>query len=221
MKASSKRMRLHAALAALVVLIAACGGAPVKPDHPDAKTPTTPVKAPDHGDPQARFDAALTQMKDGDTDAAQQAFTELTKDFPQYAGPWTNLGILYAKAKKRDAAIDAFTRAAQIDPNNVVAFNWLGILNREAGNYERAKLAYEKGLQAAPADTMTRLNYAILLDQYLKQPQAALVQYQQVQSESGKENLPVTAWVAELEDRLKTSAPPPAPAVAAPTGNTP
>lgn len=224
MKASSKRMRLHAArgaLAALIVLLAACGGAPVKQDNPNTKKPTTPIKAPDHGDPQARFDAALTQMKDGDADAAQQAFTDLAKDFPQYAGPWTNLGILYAKAKKRDAAINAFTRAAQIDPNNIVAFNWLGILNREAGNYERAKQAYEKGLQVAPGDTMTRLNYAMLLDQYLKQPDAALAQYKQVQSELGKEDLPLTAWIAELEARLKTSAPPPAATVAAPTGNTP
>ena len=223
MKASSKRVARWAArgaLVAAVALIAACGSAPVKPDNPNHKAPTTPVKAPDHGDPQARFDAALTQMKNGDADAAQQSFTELTKDFPQYAGPWTNLGILYAKAKKRDAAINAFTRAAQTDPNNVVAFNWLGILNREAGNYERARLAYEKGLQVAPGDTMTRLNYAILLDQYLKQPQAALAQYKLYQSASDKEDLPVTAWVAELEAKLKAEAPP-QPAVAAPTGSTP
>lgn len=225
MKASSKRVKLHAlrgTLAALMVLMSACGGAPTRPDNPNTKhPPTAPVKAPDHGDPQARFDAALTQMKNGDADAAQQAFTELVKDFPQYAGPWTNLGILYAKAKKRDAAINAFTRAAQIAPDNAVAFNWLGILNREAGNYERAKLAYEKALQIAPDDTMTRLNYAILLDQYLKQPEAALVQYKQYQSELGKEDLPVTAWVAELEAKTKASAPPPAPAVAAPNGSTP
>src|SRR3546814_5237052 len=103
MKASSKRVARWAArgaLVAAVALIAACGSAPVKPDNPNHKAPTTPVEAPDHGDPQARFDAALTQMKNGDADAAQQSFTELTKDFPQYAGPWTNLGILYAKAKK-------------------------------------------------------------------------------------------------------------------------
>src|SRR3546814_15430018 len=82
------------------------------------------------------------------------------------------------------------------DPNNVDEFNWLGILNREAGNYERARLAYEKGLQVATGDTMTRLNYAILLDQYLKQPQAALGQYKLYQSASDKEDLPCTAWVA-------------------------
>ncbi|NGY03715.1 tetratricopeptide repeat protein [Solimonas terrae] len=208
------------ALALLPLLIAACGGEPVRPENPASTRPAAPaVKPPDHGDPQARFDAALTQMKNGDAQGAEDAFKALTGDFPQYAGPWTNLGILEAKAKKRDAAIAAFTRAAQIDPNNVVAFNWLGILNREAGDYARAKLAYEKGLAVAPDDALTRLNYAILLDEYLKQPQAALEQYKQYLSTSKKEDLRVTAWVAELEARTKVTTAPPA--AAAPSGTTP
>ena len=212
MKASIKRPQRYGAYAALAaaLLLAACGSAPVQPENPENAATTGETKAPDRGDPQARFDAALTQMKGGDAQAAEDAFKSLTADFPQYAGPWTNLGILYAKAKKRDAAIAAFTRATQIDANNVVAFNWLGIVNREAGNYAGAKQAYEQGLAAKPDDALTRLNYAILLDQYLKQPEAALEQYKQYQSQSKKEDLRVMAWIAELEAKTKVDAPPPA-----------
>jgi tetratricopeptide (TPR) repeat protein len=221
MKASIKHPQRYGAYVAVAaaLLLAACGSAPVKPDRPDASS-TPAANVPDHGDPQARFDAALTQMKAGDAVAAEDAFKSLTTDFPQYAGPWTNLGILYAKAKKRDAAIAALTRATQIDANNVVAFNWLGILNREAGNYAGAKQAYERGLAVKPDDGMTRLNYAILLDQYLKQPQAALEQYKQYQSQSKKEDLRVMAWIAEIEAKNKVDAPPPAAAATAP-GSTP
>jgi tetratricopeptide (TPR) repeat protein len=212
MKASIKRPQRYGACAALAaaLLLAACGSAPVKPENPENAATAGETKTPDRGDPQARFDAALTQMKAGDAVAAEDAFKSLTTDFPQYAGPWTNLGILYAKAKKRDAAIAALTRATQIDANNVVAFNWLGILNREAGNYAGAKQAYEQGLAAKPDDALTRLNYAILLDQYLKQPQAALEQYKQYQSQSKKEDLRVMAWIAEIEAKNKAEVAPPA-----------
>lgn len=224
MKASSKRL-LRAALLALPALgLAACGSAPTQPERPTAKPapaakPAEPVA--DKGDPQQRFDAALELMKSNDAQQAEAELTALTKDFPQFSGPWTNLGILYAKSKRRDAAVNAFSRAATLNPANAAAFNWLGILNREAGNYDRARLAYEKALQADPGDPLARLNYAILLDQYLKQPQAALVQYKEYQSRIGKEDLRVMAWVAELESRLKAATPPPAPAADAPTEKTP
>ncbi|MGH8447461.1 MAG: tetratricopeptide repeat protein, partial [Solimonas sp.] len=226
MKASSKPRSLPALRAVLLALpalwLAACGNTPTKPEPP-AKSgqPTPPAQVPDKGDPQARFDAALELMKNGDAAGAEQGLTALTKDFPEFSGPWTNLGILYAKSKRRDAAINAFTRAANQNPGNAVAFNWLGILNREAGNYERAKLAYEKALSLDPNDNLARLNYAILLDQYLKQPQAALVQYKQYQAQNPKEDLRVMAWVAEIEAKNKPATPPaatPAAAPAAPAG---
>lgn len=214
---SKHRRLLRAAPAALALLLAACGSTPTQPERPATPEPAAPVApVPDHGDPQQRFDAALELMKNGQAAEAEQAFLALTKDFPQYAGPWTNLGIVYAKGKRRDAAINAFTRAVQIDPGNVVAFNWLGILNREAGQYDRARQAYERGLQAAPDDALTRLNYAVLLDVYLRQPQAAIEQYRKYQSVSGKENLAVTAWIAELEAKTRPAAP-----AAAPTEKTP
>ncbi len=208
-------------LAAIVCALAACSQAPVKPDAPETAPPAPTTAAPDsRGDPQQRFDAALEQMKGGDLKSAEQGLAALSRDFPEYSGPWTNLGILYAKSKRRDAAINALGRAVQIDPGNVVAFNWLGIINREAGRYDQAQLAYEQGLKAKPSDTLTRLNYAILLDQYLKQPQAAIAQYKQYQTQAAKEDLRVMAWIAELE---AMSSPRPAAGAAStpPSGRTP
>lgn len=223
MKASVKPLRRGfggSALAALLsaALLAGCSSTASKPDSTAKKpaTPTAPAATtPDKGDPQARFAAALEQMKNSQPQEAEQAFVALTKDFPEFAGPWTNLGILYAKSKRRDMAVSAFTRAAQLNADNAVAFNWLGILSREAGDYARAKQAYEKALQLTPNDALTRLNYAILLDQYLKQPQDALVQYKQYLTLVQKEDLRVMAWIAQIEAQIKASTPPPAAAPAA------
>jgi len=225
MKASSKHSALRAALLALpALMLAACSSTPSRDTTPAKKPPVTaPSKpatpAPDKGDPQGRFDAALEVMKSGDLVEAEQQFGALTKDFPNFAGPWTNLGIIYAKTKRRDAAVNAFSRAAVLNPQNNVAFNWLGMLNREAGSYDRARIAYEKALQIDPQDQLARLNYAILLDQYLKQPQAALEQYKLYQANAGKEDLRVLAWSAAIEAQLKAAAaaaPAPAPVVATP-----
>ncbi|NKF23775.1 tetratricopeptide repeat protein [Solimonas sp. C16B3] len=199
-----------------MLVLAACSSAPVQERPAPPSKPAAPaVKPPDKGDPQARFDAALTQLKGGDRGGAEQAFLSLTQDFPQFPGPWVNLGIIYAKSNRVAPAIDALGHATQLDPNNVIAWNWLGILNRQAGYYDRAKLAYERGLQAAPDDAMTHRNYAILLDAYLKQPQAAIEQYKQYQSLTPKEDLAVTAWVAALEAQVGPTTPPAAAATPA------
>jgi Flp pilus assembly protein TadD len=215
-KSTTNRPMMSAArlavTAALLALLAACGSTPVQEPpspatpEPEASPPPAPAKTPDRGDPQQRFNAALEQMKTGDVQAAERSLMALTHDFPQFPGPWIDLGIVYAKSKRPGPAMDAFGHATQLDPSNVVAWNWLGILNRQAGQYDRARLAYERGLQVAPNDAMTRLNYAILLDVYLKQPLAAIEQYKQYESQTPKEDLAVMAWVAELEARYKTAA---------------
>lgn len=225
MKASSKaavRRLPTLALLAAALVISACSTTPTRDDKPGKKK--EPDKAlikatADKADAEGRFKEGVEMMKNNQPQDAEKVFAAMTKDFPDFAGPWTNLGIINAKAKRRDPAINAFTRATQLNPNNAVAYNWLGILNREGGNYPAAKLAYEKALQITPDDAQTRLNYAILLDQYLKQPQEAVAQYKRYQQLAKKEDLRVMAWVAEIESKSRPATPPAAaPAAPAPAG---
>lgn len=211
-------------LAALALLaLAACTGAPSKPDAgpkmPSKPTaPEAPVTAvPDKGDPEARFKQALELMKAKKTAEAEAGFLKLAQDFPDYTGPQMNLGILYDKSNRRDVAISAFSRAAAINPQNAAAFNWLGIANREAGNYPRAQQAYEKAIAVKPDYAAAQLNLGILLDEYMKQPAAAVPHYKEYLRLYGKEDLRVLAWIAEIEAAQKAAAPPAAtPAVPAP-----
>lgn len=212
----------YSTMRSLLMLIAAgalSACALIKPNESgDKPTPASgaPVLAPalpDKGDPQARFDAALQQWKQNDIAEAEASLKSLVEDFPEHSGPWANLGILYAKSNRRQPAIAALSKAATLNPKNDVAFNWLGILNREAGDFQRARLAYEKALDANPESALAHYNLAILLDLHLKQPQAALPHYASYQRLSGKQDLKVLAWVAEIEAALAPSEPP-APTVA-------
>ena len=150
-------------------------------------------------DPEARFEAALTLMRQGKNQEAESEFSALAKDHPEFSGPHTNLGILFANSNRRDAAIVSFTKAAQANAQNAVAFNWLGILNRESGNYERARQSFEKAIEADPDYAAPHINLGLLLERHLQQPEQAVIAYRRYREVAGESDLRVLPWIAELE----------------------
>lgn len=204
----AERLR-HGTLAAVALLLAACSTPPAKtgPAKPEtAPTPAAPVA--DKGDPDQRFKDALALMKQKQNPQALAAFKKLSEDFPDYSGPLTDLGILYAQGKQRDPAISALSRATDKNPKNAVAYNWLGILYRESGEYGRAEQAYQKAIAAQSDYAPAHFNLAILYDVYLNRPQAALDQYGEYLKLNKAEDLRVQAWMKALEPKV-ASAPPP------------
>lgn len=163
-----------------------------------ANKPAAP-KPIDKGDPDARFKAALDLMKQGQSQDAETALTDLSKDFPQYSGPLTELGMIYVKSKRMDLAANAFAKAISINSQNAVAYNWQGILYREANNYGRAEQSYQRALSINSDYANAHLNLGILYDVYLKRPDDALAQYKEYQRLGGADDLRVLVWVADIE----------------------
>ena len=129
--------RLAPALLALALV--GCGlldkrDAPVK-DSADAVT----EPAPDLGDPKARFEAALLLFKRNQLPAAEKAFIELERDFPEYAGPATNLGLIHLRKQEYEQAVGAFSRAQERGAGNATNANGLGIAYRELGQLGAAE----------------------------------------------------------------------------------
>lgn len=198
--------------AAAVLAIAACSGPaphyygkPVVP-APLGQAAPVPAKADAaKGDPEQRFQAALKLMKDRQVREAQAAFAALAQDYPQYAGPLDDLGVLQAQGRQRGQAIASFARAVAADGGNAFAYGWLGILYRENGDYGRAEQSYRKAIELKPDAPSPHLNLAILYDQCLHRPGDALAQYREYQKlAGGGANLMVSVWIKQLE-----TAPPP------------
>ena len=214
------------ALVACTLLLGACSSLSRKPSgsadngNPSASADKPAPKPVDLGNPDARFKAALDQLKQGQTQEAETALTGLIKDFPQYSGPLTELGLIYAKSKRFDLAAAAFAKATAANPQNAVAYNWQGILYREANNYGGAEKAYQRAISADSNYANAHLNLGILYDVYLKRPKDALEQYKEYQRLGGADDLRVLVWVADLE-KAKAAADAPAAPVAAPTAPTP
>ncbi|WP_420465052.1 tetratricopeptide repeat protein [Panacagrimonas sp.] len=203
--AESSAWRHVASLLLAASLLSGCASRQAQPDRPgEAVAPGTETAEPvaDLGDPEARFAQALELMRTRQTTEAEAAFTALAEDFPEFSGPQTNLGILYAQSNRRDAAVAAFTRAATANPDNASAFNWLGVLNRQAGDFERARQAYEKALSVNPDYAAAHLNLGLLYEDHLGQPEQALVHYREYLRVTNGEDLRVLPWIGEIEASL-------------------
>lgn len=190
----------------MALLLAACSGpaprqyplpSPAAPAAtPQVQAPVDPAK----GDPQQRFQQALQLMKQHQPQEAEAAFERLTHDFPQYAGPLADLGVLQAQARRYDQAIASFSAAVAADDRNAFAWGWLGILYRERGDYARAEQAYRRALALKPDDAATHRNLGILYELYLHRPDEALAQYREYRRIAA-DQLMVEVWIRELEAR--------------------
>lgn len=152
-------------------------------------------------DPETLFAEALSLMRQRKNAEAEAAFVALAEAHPEFSGPHTNLGILFAKDGRQAAAINSLTKAAQLNPENATAFIWIGILSRQGGDTERAIQAFEKAISADPSDPAPHMNLGLLYEQ-MGQADKAIEAYRRYRQTAGEEDLRVLPWIAELEAGL-------------------
>lgn len=204
-------------LTAALVLVG-CATGDKKPDAGDQPETSAPAE-PDKGDPQARFEDALTQLQRNNLPGASKALLELEADFPEFSGPPTNLGLIYLRQDQFEQAVGAFSRALDRNPDNAVAHNGIGIAYRSMGQHARAQDAYEQALRLNPNYAQAQFNLAILLDRYLQRPAQALPAYERYMTLTEDEELRVQAWIAELREQLQPPAAEPDDAADSATNN--
>lgn len=196
----SKRLATFGVIAAL---LAGCGGvAPV--EEPPAGEAATEGPTPEElraQQAQQDFAAGLRAMKSGNQQLATDLFLAMTKAYPEYAGPWVNLGILYHRKGKNDEAEKAFTKALEISKDNPEVFNQLGVLYRDLGKFHMARNIYEEGLDLHPDYAPLQRNAGILYDLYLRQYKLAIRHYQ-AYLKLVPDDKEVETWLADLQQRL-------------------
>lgn len=198
-----EHMRIAALLCAVLGL-AACGSGPAMRTAPSSSLAGKSAKSAsaDTAAAQKRLDAALQLLQDGRRDEARDALIALSRDYPQYSGPLTDLGILYARNKQRNEAIESFRKAVGVNARNTVAWNWLGTLYRETGQFSAAEQAYKNAIAVKPEEASTRLNLAILYDVSLHRGDLALQAYRDYERLAGTQAKAIVGvWIKELELR--------------------
>ncbi len=187
------------ALAALAM--SACSSAPkVVEALPEAVPAPEPIAAVQ------QFDKAVTLLGAGDLDLAVREFKSLSAAYPEYSGPFVNLGIAQVKAGHLPEAEQAFKTAIERNPGNAAAFNQLGIVYRKLGRFADAEVAYQRALEIAPDYALAHLNLGVLCDLYLQKPERALAQYERYVALTDSPEAKVNGWIAELKSRLGAGA---------------
>lgn len=171
--------------------------------------------APAGPTPEERYAEAVDLMQRNQLAEAQAAFEALSVEVPDRSGPWTNLGLLHARAKRWPAAKAHLERAVQVHPGNAVAHNELGIVLRELRDYPAAAAAYRSAIEADARYAAPHLNLGLLLDSYLNDPAGARAHYQRYLELEGGKDLRVRVWIAEIDRRLA------APTAVTPPGDSP
>jgi Flp pilus assembly protein TadD len=154
-------MALIVPLAAALLHGCASGPAPARQPPPEtaaapapaAKSPA-PAPAPQaEGEPvridvdaEQRFAAALDLIRHERYEQAQAMLNSITRDHPDLAGPYVNLGIVDVRLGRPAEAERAFRSALDRQPDNAVAYNQLGVIYREQGRFAEARGAYERAI---------------------------------------------------------------------------
>jgi tetratricopeptide (TPR) repeat protein len=202
---SAPRAALIGVFAAL--MLSACAGQ-VRDAAPDAEPETVGEAEPTGPTPEARYAEALDLMQRNQLGEAQAAFEALSAEVPEKSGPWTNLGLLHARAKRWPAARASFERAIRANPGNAIAHNELGIVLRELRDYPGAAAAYRAAIDADAGYAAPHLNLGLVLDSYLNEPERARQHYRRYLELDGGDDLRVRVWIAEIDRRLAPAAEP-------------
>ena len=117
----------------------------------------------DDNDVQARFLRGLLLLEAGDSVAAQEAFTEITRLFPRLPETYNNLAAIYAMQGEYEKARQALVAAVANAPDYPVASANLGDLY-----VKLATDAYRRAVELNPQDTGTSAKLKLLHQMFAK-----------------------------------------------------
>jgi tetratricopeptide (TPR) repeat protein len=187
----------------LAILIGGCASDPPAPPPAEmeaiAGAPVEPV-VPERA--AQEFAQAVAMLEAGRNTDAELELKQLALAYPEFPGPYFNLGLLYERTgrlKEAQAALqEAITRGLPSAP----AHTQLGVVERKLGRFKEAEAAYLDALKIDPGYAPAHLNLGVLCDLYLQQPERALQSFERYMELSGNSDKRVATWIAELKGRV-------------------
>jgi tetratricopeptide (TPR) repeat protein len=105
---------------------------------------------------------------------------------------------LHLTNRDYQAAAEALEKAKTIEPKNAAIVNNLAIAYRGLGKYEEAQAAYKQALVLDPSNPEPHLNLAVLLADYLKAYDQALLALEDYRRAGGSNTALATTWNEEI-----------------------
>jgi len=193
-------------LSVIVLIISACattaGDNSIEDTLPEKIVVITPPTTPKF---QRDYARAISLIQGKKNRSAIRSLTLLTQNYPQFAGPHVNLGLIFFKAKQYTKARKEFEKALVLNPNNAVSHNHIGIIQRKNGEFKQALQSYKLAIQSNANYASAHLNIGILYDIYLSDLTKALEHYQRYQQITGDKDKKVAKWIIDIKRRVNAS----------------
>jgi tetratricopeptide (TPR) repeat protein len=149
----------------------------------------------------ADFTRAVNLMRAGNALEAELGFKQVALQYPQFAAPLVNVGLLQRKQGQLDKAEETLKSAVAHESTSAVAWTELGVTQRMRGEFKDAAASYQKAVEVDPLYAPAWRNLGVLEDLYLADPARALPAFEQYKTLTGEEK-PVSGWIADLRQRL-------------------
>ena len=181
--------------------LAGCSSTPTS--KATAQAPSVEAAPRRSSEAESDFKRAQKAMKIQNYRKAEKLFTEMTQKYPDFAGPYANLGIIYAQDGRYKDAEKQYKKAIKLNKNNPLVYNQLGILYRENGRFDEAESAYQKALKLDKDYTNAHINLGILYDLYMGDLKKAVNHYKRYQELSTNKDKKAAIWILDLQRRIK------------------
>jgi len=187
-----------------VAILAGCGTAGGFADerrlaNASAETPAG-LDAPVSPETESRYAALLDRLRAGDA-AAVADLEKFSAEYPGFAGPLVNLGLVRARAGDEAGAITLFERAAAVCSHCGPVWNELGVLHARQGRFVDAEAAYQRAIELEPDFAAAYYNLGIIYELYIPRPELAVQNYEQYLQLGTGDGDEVQKWVTDLRRR--------------------
>ncbi|HDH08408.1 MAG TPA: tetratricopeptide repeat protein [Gammaproteobacteria bacterium] len=149
------------------------------------------------------YQQAIMHLRDNDLDMAKDILVAFTKNRPELAGPWANLGLIKIKDNDLDAAEKLLKIAVEKNPKMAQAYNLLGFIENKRGNLQQAKRLYTQAIQHKHDYAVAHYNLALLYDIYYQETEKAIVHYQRYLELIEHSDQETIDWLNELKRSLE------------------
>lgn len=192
------RLRL-VSVCAIALLIGACANQTARKSAPvpEPKKVEIPVFTEAQ---KTAFNQALSLLREGNLDSAEQAFLSLVKQSPRMAGALANLGIISELRGDASKARDYFEKTLSANPANAEALVHLALYEMEAGQFDLAERQLLQVVASAPENALAHYNLGVLYELYLQRYDEAQGHYQRyTELHKSEDTAIVERWIKLLE----------------------
>ena len=152
------------------------------------------------------YQQAIMHLRDNDLDMAKDILVAFTKNRPELAGPWANLGLIKIKNNDLDAAEKLLKIAVEKNPKMAQAFNLLGFIANKRENLQQAKQFYIQAIQYKNDYAVAHYNLALLYDIYFQEIEKSILHYQRYLELIEYRDQETIDWLDELRFSLQRNA---------------